>query len=106
MATLPLGPDSVRANALPFPAVPPMPAVARILSRYDRPSLSAFIAVAIDLLDTLDGDTDLEATGDEEDGSFTEDEPCARFALAGDGPGCVYSDDDSEHDGRENDDGE
>jgi hypothetical protein len=29
-----------------------MPAVARILSRYDRRSLEAFLTIAIDLLDT------------------------------------------------------
>lgn len=34
--------------------MPPMPAVARILARYDRTKLEAFIAVAIDLLDVLD----------------------------------------------------
>ncbi len=45
----------------PMPgASPPMPAVARILSRHDRDKLSAFITVAIDLLDVLDGDADLE----------------------------------------------
>jgi len=37
---------------------PPMPAVARILSRYDRPQPAAFIAIAIDLLDTLGPDTE------------------------------------------------
>jgi hypothetical protein len=37
-----------------------MPAVARILSRYDRQKVEAFIAVAIDLLDVLDGDENAE----------------------------------------------
>lgn len=49
MATNPIAP-------LSFPTTPPMPAVARILARYDRDKLSAFISVAIDLLDTLAGD--------------------------------------------------
>lgn len=44
---------------LPF-TTPPMPAVARILSRYDRPKLEAFLSIAIDLLDTLDGEPDVE----------------------------------------------
>lgn len=43
-----------------FPTTPSMPAVARILARYDRNALAAFISVAIDLLDALDGDPDVE----------------------------------------------
>lgn len=39
---------------------PPMPAVTRILARFDRPQVEAFIEVAIAMLDTLDGDADLE----------------------------------------------
>jgi len=39
---------------------PPMPAVAAILSRYDRNKLASFIEVAISLLDTLDGDPEAE----------------------------------------------
>lgn len=53
MATNPITP-------LSFPATPPMPAVARILSRFTRPQLEGFIAVAIDLADTLDGDPEAE----------------------------------------------
>ena len=37
-----------------------MPAVAAILSRYDRNKLASFIEVAISLLDTLDGDPEAE----------------------------------------------
>ena len=52
MAGLPL--DSIAAPVTPFPgAMHQMPAVARILARYDRDKLEAFIAVAIDLIDTL-----------------------------------------------------
>lgn len=43
---------------------PPMPAVARILSRFNRRQLESFIAVAIDLADALDGDADLEPEED------------------------------------------
>lgn len=39
-------------------AVPHMPAVARILSRFDRRQLEGFIAVAIDLADALDAPND------------------------------------------------
>lgn len=45
---------------------PNMPAVARILSRYDRESLEAFLEVALELLDTMDGNPDLEDGGDNE----------------------------------------
>jgi len=80
-------------DAHPHPAaIPPMPAVARILARYDRRSLEAFLSVAIDLLDTMDGDPDIERNGDENDGSFAEDEYCASFFGSFDGPGCPISD--------------
>lgn len=59
MASVPIGGE--RATVTRFPAVPPMPAVARILSRYDRSTLEAFLSVAIDLLDTLDGPSDPDA---------------------------------------------
>ena len=78
---------------------PPMPAVARILSRFDRAQLAGFIAVAIDLADAMDGDPDAEANGTEDD-----------FVLAwwqnGDGPGCKIADPDSSVDdtGEENGD--
>lgn len=63
MATNPIPP-------LSFPTTPPMPAVARVLARYDRPRLAAFIAVAIDLLDLLGPDPEAEDNGDgEEDGT-------------------------------------
>ncbi len=47
-------------------ASPPPAAIMRVLSRYDRPRLAAFVTVAIDLLDILDGDADLEPNGDDE----------------------------------------
>lgn len=75
-------------------APPPMPAVVRILSRFDRPKLEGFIAVAIGLLDVLDGDPDLEnATGAED--AFEDHEE--RFGY--DGPGCDVADPgEDEHD--------
>lgn len=48
-------------------AMLPMPAVARILSRFDRRQLEGFIAVAIDIADALDGDPEAEGA------SWTED---------------------------------
>ena len=81
-------------------AVPPA-AVSRVLSRFDRPAIEGFIAIAIDLLDLADGDADLEPDGDETDGSLAEDEPCARFETLCGGPGCGISDPDDGRDGRE-----
>lgn len=56
MASLPTQGSAIAA----FPTLPPMPAVARILARFERDQLAGFIAVAIDLLDTFDGDPDAE----------------------------------------------
>jgi hypothetical protein len=89
---------------IPGQPVPPA-AISRVLARFDRPALEGFIAVALDLLDFADGDADEEEVGDETDGKFAEDEPAAHFATMSNGPGDLYADDDSEHDGRENDDG-
>ena len=73
------------------PFAPALPAVARILSHYDRAKVEAFVEVAIGLLDTFDarddpdeadfnsrsdglpGDpADHEPTGDEESGAYVE----------------------------------
>lgn len=70
---------------------PPMPAVARILARYERPQLEAFLAIAIDLLDTMDPDPDMEAGGDEMDHSSAEDDFVDHNAG---GPGCPLADPD------------
>lgn len=54
-------------NALTnFPATAPMPAIARILSRFERDQLAGFIAVAIDLIDAFDGPEDDEDNADHE----------------------------------------
>ena len=82
------------AVALAFPATPPMPAVARILARFEREQLAGFIAVALDLIDTLDGDPDLENATDLED-----DFALSRQALSYDtGPGCATTDTGEEDD--------
>ncbi|MEW6628692.1 MAG: hypothetical protein AB1431_18090 [Pseudomonadota bacterium] len=75
--------------------LPPMPAVQRILLRYarhDRETLEAFLSVAIELLDTLDGDADAESGNDLED-DFTLS-PIA-VAYTDHGPGCPVSDQDA-----------
>jgi len=53
---------------------------------------------AIDALDDIDGDPDLEPNGDELDGSLGEDDFCLHNALPG--PGCPISDPDSAVDDR------
>ncbi|MEO6151867.1 MAG: hypothetical protein ABIT09_01240 [Croceibacterium sp.] len=85
------------ATQLQFPAPAAMPAVALILARYQRPQLEAFLSIALDLLDTMDGDGDAEddapeANGDEEDGSMGEDDFCEHNAGTDPGPGCKLSD--------------
>jgi hypothetical protein len=80
--------------------------VERILSRFDRAQLEGFIAVAIDLLDIADGDTDVELNGDEADGTGGEDDFIDHHTLVGDwgNAGCPVSDPGGcEHDGREPD---
>ena len=77
-----------------FPATPPMPAVARILARFERDQLAGFIAVALDLIDTLDGDPDFENATDLED-----DHALSPQATGyGTGPGCEVADTGEDHD--------
>lgn len=75
MASLPIPPDAARVTTLPNVAT--MPAVARVLGRFDRDHLAGFIAVAIDLADALDGDPDLE----EDDHSGVNDEDGVNVAT-------------------------
>ncbi|HVR91462.1 MAG TPA: hypothetical protein VHG29_10265 [Novosphingobium sp.] len=65
MATRPIGNDTAPVT-LPG-GMPPIPAVARILARFDRDQLHGFIAVAIDLADAMEPDPDLEPDGDDQD---------------------------------------
>lgn len=102
MATSPNLPTAPR---LPTIGIPALPNVTRILSRFQRPQIESFIAVALDLLDTLDGDPevepatwpealdarrgdtglpdDSEAAGDEADTSWPEWQSRGRHKLAG-----------------------
>jgi hypothetical protein len=62
-----------------------------------RPLLNRLVANLIEHLDGQDGDHDLEADGDEQDGTFAEDEPAA-FAIVPHwaGAGCTLSDGDED----------
>lgn len=84
------------------PALPPAP-VTRILLRHSRTEIEGFISVAISLLDLADGDPDAEE--DDPAGACDEDGINTYFPDAF-GPGCIISDDDNEHDGREEEYGE
>ena len=54
----------------------PMPAVALILSRFDRAQLGSFVEIAIELMDVAQGDTDLEPeTTGQDDEPEIDDEP-------------------------------
>lgn len=99
MATRPIEvPGKVRA----FPALPPMPAVARILARHDRTSVEAFIAIAIDLLDTFDGSPDTEdddpdeVIGDEQDAAWIEWATMHRSARRGPSQFAGHEDDEDD----------
>jgi hypothetical protein len=72
-------------------ALPPMPAVARILSQFDRPKLEGFITVAIGLLDVMDGDPEAEPSFSEDDAVLP---PWWSDGHRGNGAGCEISDPD------------
>lgn len=87
MASIPIGRE---AQPVTLPGtIPPMPAVARILSRYDRGKLAAFVTVAIDLLDVLDGDPDREGECSEDEVSRCTD---IGRSVPSDEPGCDIAD--------------
>jgi hypothetical protein len=77
-----------------IPTELPPAALAAILLSYPRDHLAAITEALIAVQDVQDGDPDIEAAGDEEDGSLAEDEVCARFGAITDGPGCMASDPD------------
>lgn len=92
MATNPIDVNSRSVTLLG--EIPHVSAVTSVLSRFDRGKLAAFVMVAIDLIDVLDGDPDLEPAGDELDGTNAEDDfnLGTRRAV---GAGCPLSDPDS-----------
>ena len=86
------GPIEQAGKIVTLPGIiPPMPAVARVLARFDRDKIASAIEVMIALLDMYDGDTDMEDASDLED-----DFALSPVALlnAANGPGCLKSDSD------------
>lgn len=70
-----------------------LPALTAMLSRYDRAALEDIVSAAIEVMDLMDGDADLEPNGDELDGSMGEDDFCNHNAYMA-GSGCPISDPD------------
>ena len=68
------------------------PALIAILSRYDRGALEDIAAAAIEIMDLMDGDPDLEPNGDELDGTSGEDDFIDHNASWQGHPGCPVSD--------------
>jgi len=114
MASTPISGDAAPVT-LPG-TIPPMPAVARILARFDRPTLESFLSVAIDLLDVMAGDPEAEESdpaesdGDSPDIAWTEWHQRGRHKLAGgkaemlnDCPWTGHPSEDDEPDGDEAD---
>lgn len=92
------------ADVVMHPAsYPPAPAVMQILARHNREALIAFVEIAIDLLDTQDGNPDAEDATDLED-DFTLS-PVTRRHYADRGPGCTVADPGEDSDPGEMDDG-
>ena len=73
-------------------AVPLLPALSRVLLRYERAQVEGFIEIAIALLDFADDDPDVELNGDELDGTGSEDDFCGHSPS---GPGCPVADPDA-----------
>ena len=96
------------ATILHHPALPPMPAIARILSGFDRDKLASFIEVAIGLLDVADGDVEAEDGDEDRCTGFDDHVGIASYMLpaahSGAGDPADAEEDDwggCEHDGRE-----
>ena len=85
-------------NSVTLPGSAPCvtPKLARFLARLDRPALEAVAQAAIDQLDTLDGDPDLEdddpAGQSDEDGANTGGRVFYLHGVLHDGPGCPIGD--------------
>lgn len=80
------------AHALRTLANAPITEVAVLLADLDRPQLAAAIDAMIAILDTTDGDPDVEENGDELDGTLAEDDFCEHSIASASAPGCPISD--------------
>lgn len=62
-----------------------------VIPSMPRPALARLVQQAIDRMDDIDADADLEPSGDEFDGSLGEDDFCCHDAGSAPGPGCSLS---------------
>ncbi len=74
------------------PAALPLDLLLSAIPSLPRPALERLTARMIEALDTMDGDTDVEANGDELDGSLGEDDFHGHGTTPWTGPGCPVSD--------------
>lgn len=74
------------------PAALPLDLLLSAIPSLPRPSLERLTARMIEVLDTMDGDPDLELNGDELDGSLGEDDFHNASTTPWTGPGCPISD--------------
>lgn len=81
---------TLRAESAPI-KLPPVLAFIMGAPVAPRSAVERTIERAIEALDTIDGDPDLEPDGDETDGNGAEDDVCAWFAFDR-GPGCAVAD--------------
>lgn len=79
----------MNGSVLPGAAPCVTPNLAKFLARLDRPALEAVAEAAIDRLDNIDSDPDLELNGDELDANYAEDD---FIKFGGFGPGCAIAD--------------
>lgn len=94
------------------PDMAPAAPLMRMLGRYDRAKIEAFIEISISLLDLMDGCPDSEANGDDEptgdelDAAYIEWRPRRpRFLVNGTiGESCNGNEDDEDDDPAEDDD--
>lgn len=110
MATKAIGGEAAPVtNPLQFtltPGMAPAAPLMRMLGRYDRAKVEAFVEISISLLDLIDGDPDVEENGDETDGDFAAEDSFQSFGYGDGVAGCPVSDPGGcEHDGREYEDG-
>ena len=99
MATRALGADSARvipSHLPPYVAFFAEPGTAQsrflVQGYVDRDEIATAAQALVDLLDTIDGDPDLEPDGDEADGNGSEDDFMRHGLDAWGEPGCPIAD--------------
>lgn len=82
-----------RRDRRPRPSMASLAAALAIIPTLPRPVLDRLTQRMIDRLDEIDGDTDREGNGDEQDGINAEDEALnLPWYVVANGPGCPIGD--------------